>query len=390
MASNRDNTSSNGSVGQNAPVPKHPIKPLKAITYLLKKDVTSKSKLFKVDAGKLWDITNPIAIEFIVEIEKRFRNKSKRYGYFSSTKSSIPKELTKYYTSNNKKIDSEFLSFSNGLAVSLGHAADEVNASPTVGGNVIIMHYTSHEDGDLGRILIVLLDKKSMFNFDDDLRPERLEPIDTRALKQAALFDINLFSVSTAARDTDPYLKFIEGSSKAAFFKEALGCDEKVDNEKSVSEVNRSIRDFIAVNKIDLTLAEEIRDGVKALLIQHSRTNSEPLSVDAIQRRIDQLLPENSVYKNTYSDFAHDNEYQISEWFQPTSYHAKKIGKITISDENKSYEAEVSENSIGEMGSNKPVKISSDGDYICFPISGEKRKEIFRATGRYEEDKNEE
>ncbi|MDI5921167.1 nucleoid-associated protein [Halomonas sp. LR5S13] len=358
------------------------VRPIRAVTGLLRKGENPSSALFQSKLGKPWDVSDKIAIEFVNEIERRFRSKNKKFGYFSSKMTSIPRELKRYYESNDNSSDAEFMSFSDGLMTGLASAADEAKASPTAGGNVVIMHYSSHEEGDLGRLLVMLLEKRGMFDFDSDLRPERLEPIDTKAIKQAALIDINLFSVCYPSHDGEAYLRFIEGSSRADFFKTSFGCSESVDNKRSVEELDRALGDFIEAKRIGLDLAEELREGVKALLLQHSKPSSEPLSLDKIQKRLDQILPEESEHKGLFSGFVNDNEYQVNDWFSPTNYSAKKVGKILLEDENKSYDVEVSENSIGEMDSTKPVKVSEDGNYLCFPISGEKRREVFRVTGR--------
>lgn len=356
--------------------------PIRAVTGLLEKSNSMGSSLFKTKLGKLWDISDQIALDFIVEVEKRFRRKNKTFGNFSSATASLPRELKKYYQANDKVVEKEFSTFCQGVLDGLAHAADEAGASSAAGGNVVIMHYSSYEEESLGRVLIVLLEKRDMFNFDDDMRPERLEPIDTKAIKQAALIDVELFDVSFPDNSGEAYLRFIEGSSKADFFKTSLGLNEHIDNERSVKELDAALGKFIEDNSIDLDLAEEIKEGVKGLLIEHSKPNSPPLNLKSIQQRIDRILPEDSECKGTFTDFVNDNEYQVDEWISPTNYQANKVGKILLKDDNKSYDVEVSENSIGSMDSNKPVKITDDGQYLCFPVSGEKRRTIMRLVGK--------
>lgn len=358
------------------------VEPVRAVTGLLEKGNSTGSSLFKTKLGKLWDVDDKIALEFIVEIEKRFRRKNKTFGNFSSATASLPRELKKYYESEDKVIDKEFLTFCQGVIDGLAHGADEANASPAAGGNVVIMHYTSYEEESLGRVLIVLLEKRDMFDFDNDMRPEKLEPIDTKAIKQAALIDVELFDVSFPSNQGEAYLRFIEGSSKADFFKSALGCNKKIDNEKSVQELDSAVGKFIEDKSIGLDLAEEIKDGVKSLLLEYSKPDSPPLNLKSIQQRIDKILPEGSDLKGTFTNFVNDNEFQVDEWISPTNYQANRVGKILLKDDNKSYDVEVSENSIGAMKSNKPVKVSDDGQYLCFPVSGEKRRAVMRLVGK--------
>ncbi|HAV44360.1 MAG TPA: hypothetical protein DCX44_03515 [Halomonas sp.] len=363
-------------------VSSYSVVPIRAVTGLLEKNSATGSSLFKTKLGKLWDVSDKIAIEFIVEIEKRFRSKNKRFGNFSSVTASLPRELKTYCKSDDKVVDKNFSTFCQGVLDGLAHGADEATASAAAGGNVVIMHYSSYEEESLGRVLIVLLEKRGMFDFDSDMRPEKFDLIDTKAMKQAALIDVELFDVSFPGNQGEAYLRFIEGSSKADFFKTALGCNEKIDNEKSVQELDAAVSKFINDHSIDLDLAEEIKEGVKKLLIDHSKPNSPPLNIGSVQKRIDKILPEDSELKGSFTAFVNENEFEVNEWISPTNYQANKVGKIVLKDDNKSYDVEVSENSIGSMDSNKPVKITEDGQYLCFPVSGEKRRAIMRLVGK--------
>lgn len=353
------------------------LKPVHAITGVLSKQKTTKHALHQTSLGMLWDVSDDIALSFIIEIERRFRRKNKRFGYFSGRSRAIPRELKDYFEeSEDKAAATKFQSFADTILVSLKTEADEVGAARSHDGNVVVMHYSTHDDDDLGRILIVYLDKKSMFDFDQNLRPEKLEPIDTTAIKQAALIDLNLMSVCYPKNDGEAYLKFIEGSSKGAFFKNAIGCDDKIDNRKSVEETHRALDSFIDTHDLDLALGEKLRDGLDALMREHSSPSSEPLNIEKIQSRLDSILPENSAAKGTFQAYVNDNEFEVNSWFSPTIHLAKKAGKIVLKDANQSYSVEVSKNSIGGMSSGKPVKLSDDGEYLCFPLIGEDKDDI--------------
>lgn len=359
---------------------KYKLTPVFAVTGLLEKQKTPAGVLFNKSLGKLWDVTDQISLDFIVEIEKRFRRKNKHFGYFSKYSKSIPKELKKYFEAPDASAQKEFVSFSDSIMVSLSTAAEEARGPSMAGGNVVIMHYKTHEEDDLGKLLIVFLDKKGMFDFDDDLRPEKLEPIDTTAIKQAALVDLNLMSVCFPKNDGEAYLRFIEGNSKSEFFKAAIGCDLSADNSTSVDAIQRALEDFIEAKNVDIKIAEELRTGVEDLLLSYSR-KTEPLSIGLVQERVDAVLPEGDNSKGVFAAFVNDNEYPVSSWFSPTNYQAKKSGRITLKDDNKSYEAEVNKNSIGSMNSKKPVKVTNDGEYLLFPIDIANKDLILKIAG---------
>lgn len=359
---------------------KYKLTPVFAVTGLLEKQRTAAGVLFKKSLGKLWDVTDQISLDFIIEIEKRFRRKNKHFGYFSKHSKSIPKELKKYFEAPESTAKKEFVSFSDSIMVSLSTAAEEARGPSMAGGNVVIMHYKTHEEDDLGKLLIVFVDKKGMFDFDDDLRPEKLEPIDTTAIKQAASVDLNLMSVCFPKNDGEAYLRFIEGNSKSEFFKTAIGCDISADNSTSVDAIQRALEDFIDAKSIDIKVAEELRAGVEDLLLSYSR-KTEPLSIGLVQERVDQVLPEGDSSKGVFAAFVNDNEYSVSSWFSPTNYQAKKSGRITLKDGSKGYEAEVNKNSIGSINSGKPVKVSSDGEHLLFPIDSENKDLILKIAG---------
>ena len=89
-------------------VSSYSVVPIRAVTGLLEKNSATGSSLFKTKLGKLWDVSDKIAIEFIVEIEKRFRSKNKRFGNFSSVTASLPRELKTYCKSDDKVVDKNF------------------------------------------------------------------------------------------------------------------------------------------------------------------------------------------------------------------------------------------------------------------------------------------
>lgn len=356
--------------------------PIRAITSLLSKK--DKSSLFSHRMGKKWDVEDQISFDFVTEIEKRFRRKNKKFGFFSEDIKAIPKELLEYCKSVDNS-DQRFEGFSLSLASSIVSAADDVTAPASAGGNIVMMHYSGAEEDDLGRFLILLLEKKSMFDFDADLRPERLEPIDTSAIKQAALIDLNRLKDSYPSTEGEPYLTFIEGSSKAAFFKKALGCSEELDNERSVSQLREALDKYLLDSKVDDDVYLKVKAGFKALLQTASKTGADPLSLDKVQERIDTLLPEGHASKGGFAKFVNEHEYYVSEWFSPTSSQAGKTDRIKLSDDNRNYDVNVSENSIGPMVSDFPVKISDCGDYLCFPLN-EKRELVNKLVSLSEQD----
>ncbi|MDF3920619.1 nucleoid-associated protein [Salinicola salarius] len=359
------------------------VKPLMAVTAKLEKRNRNQGGQFLSKIGMPWDLNDDVAIDFVYEIEKRFRRKYKKFGVFDNGRSAISRELNGYCENEDVYSPELFISLGEGVMASLSVEADEVNAPKSAGGNIVFMHYLRADREGKGFFLVMLLEKTSMFDFDDEnLQPEKLEPINTKAIKQAAMVDLELFTASYPDNDGEAYLTFIEGSSKAAFFKTAMGCSEDIDNGRSISELDRAITDFVQDKALDREVAESIRSGFKALLIEHSKPNSQPLTLELVQSRVDRILPEDNEAVGTFAAYVNDNNFKVNQWFSPTSPQAKGVGKIDILGENNSYTVQVSQNAIGEVESGKPVKLSPAGDYLYIPIHGEKREEIFKLLGR--------
>ncbi|EOL3825930.1 nucleoid-associated protein [Escherichia coli] len=144
------------------------------------------------------------------------------------------------------------------------------------GGSVVFIHYKSTEPEDLGKLLIVMVDKQSAYDFDSDkLTPTRLNPINTDALRQAAMFDLTLFEASYPENKGDSYVHFLQGKSKSDFFKDSLGCRHDSDNKRSIQQLFSAIDIFASKNSLGRVLRDTIDNEVKSLLEKNQKINTE-------------------------------------------------------------------------------------------------------------------
>ncbi|ELY4778177.1 nucleoid-associated protein, partial [Cronobacter turicensis] len=225
--------------------------------------------------------------------------------------------------------------------------------------------------GDLGRLLIVMVDKKSGFDFEEvGLTPKELSPIDTDALRQAALFDLTLFEVSYPANDSESYVRFIQGKSKSDFFKDALGCRKDVDNDRSIRQLFDAIFKFADTNRIPTPLRDKIEETVRGFLQKKSRDKADKsVSLKDIQNRIDKCLPEESPLKGQFTIFVNANEYKIDDIFEPTNFSANNASSYDFSDSNRNFSCKVRKSAIGSQSSSKPVKIDKENRCLILPLS---------------------
>ncbi|MCJ0975284.1 nucleoid-associated protein [Pseudomonas sp. PS1] len=348
------------------------------ITASLERDRSVDRSPFRSYLGNIWNLKNEASIEFVEKLEKKFRKKNKFHSYFSGLPSNqTPQNLTEYIAG---QIDFKAL-VQNEMKL-LESLANESDSTSLVGGNVVFMHYkNTGEEDDAGRLLVVMLDKKGAFEFDEKtLEPKRLQPIDTDALRQAAMFDLTLFSEVYPNKDGAAYLHFIEGRSKAEFFKSALGCDTQVSNKESVGNIFEAIKQFSALNSIKHKMQASITQKVYEYI---EKNIGQQVELKEIQNVIDGALPPDHLAVGKFSKFANENGYQINAVFEATRYSLNQGVTIKITDFQSNYTVNIKAASIGYSG--KPVIVDSNLTYLKIPLSAADRDQIKAVIGEKDE-----
>ncbi|HAV1970632.1 TPA: nucleoid-associated protein [Enterobacter hormaechei subsp. steigerwaltii] len=329
-----------------------------------------KEKIFDFTMGQLWNLTTPVATEFITRIEKKFRRKNKFHNYLvkDTLPNSIPTLLSKF---NAGTIIFEKLCKSVMNKLKLNSNNENV-VSKLVGGTLVFVHYKSINDADdLGKLLIVMVDKRGAFDFEEgSLQPKRLNPVNTDALRQAAMFDLTLFDECYPENDGHSYVDFIQGKSQSDVFKDSLGCTRDVDNKRSINEIFRAIEMFVSSNSLGRAVRENADIAVKNFLDIKSRDNvDKSVSIDEIQEVIDKCLPKKSKYRTKFKDFVYENEFKIDAQFEPTIYSAKQALTIKLTDEDQNFEIKILRGAIGDENSNKPVIIGKRNNEVIIRLS---------------------
>jgi nucleoid-associated protein YejK len=338
-----------------------------------------KEKLFDYTIGQLWDLTTPVATEFITRIEKKFRRKNKFHNYLvkDNLPNSIPTLLSKF-NAGTIIFESFCQTVMNKLKL---NSNNETVVSKLVGGTLVFVHYKSLNDADdLGKLLIVMVDKRSAFDFEEgSLQPKRLNPVNTDALRQAAMFDLTLFDESYPDNDGHSYVDFIQGKSQSDVFKDSLGCTRDVDNKRSINEIFRAIEEFVSSNSLGRAVRENADIAVRDFLDIKSRdTIDKSVSIDEVQVVIDKCLPKKSKCKGTFKDFVYENEFKIDAQFEPTIYSAKQALTIKLTDEDKNFEIKILRGAIGDEKSNKPVIIGSRNNEVIIRLSPDEFNKLIK------------
>lgn len=341
-----------------------------AITASMERNTNVVGNPFIFQLGKLWNLNSKAANDFIEQIEKKFRRKNKFHSYFSGLPSNTtPINIQKYIGS---KLSFEQLAEAE-MSVII-YVANDNERGTLQGGNLVFVHYkTPGDPDDVGRLMIVMVDKKSAFEFDDTLQPIALQPIDTDALRQAAMFDLTLFSVTYPEKEGSTYLHFIEGRSKSDFFKTALGCDNTIPNKESVSNIFEAIKSFSLHNNLKPTLQEKLTQGVYDFLDQNI---GKQVSLGEIQHIIDKQLPDGHEAVGSFSEFANYQGFQINDFFEATRASLNNGVSIKIVDFESNYSVSVKSGSLGYEGSDKPVFVDENITYLMIPLSAADREKI--------------
>ncbi len=240
-----------------------------AVTARLYKE-NEASKL-SYDFGSHWDLESKPAQQFINQIEAKFRRKSKFHSYLGkeSGRSAVPTLLSNYMSEDQGDVSFDFENLCDGLVRRITSETMNKLGSIISESNLVFVHYIrsdeDQEQGGRGRLLVVMVDKKGVFDFDKNLTPRKFESIDTEALRQAAAYDLTMFDAVYPENTGEPYLHFIDGRSKSEFFKEALGCQKDIDNKKSASETLRALKDFYLEHDYEPDVCEKLEEKVEEL-----------------------------------------------------------------------------------------------------------------------------
>ncbi|EBR0152845.1 nucleoid-associated protein [Salmonella enterica] len=320
-----------------------------ALTATLDKVPGDAGPVFKESLGEVWTLDADDVQLFIKQIEKKFKLKRKLHGVINENimPLSTPNSFKKYLNQ-----DIEFKYF---VQLIMDRMRSEANndKSRLSGGAIVFIHYNVDNDKEsCGRLFIIMVDRKGVFNFDKDLIPEKLPSIDIDSLRQAVLVDLTLFKASYPENNGDPYLHFISGRSSSEFFKRALGCNPKIDNNRSIDETNRAVDDFIKSMDLKHIDRVKVKQAVETLMKSKAKDpNDRKLTVENIGRCIEKTLPDNEVIKGKFVQFVDVNEYNIDDFFEPSRFSGSSFGEIKISDAEQEYECKISVDAISEDNS---------------------------------------
>ncbi|MEN8637994.1 nucleoid-associated protein [Pseudoalteromonas distincta] len=324
--------------------------------------------------GELWPKNDDVCFKLITQVEKKFDAKNKFHSYLSEDNSikSVPHFLEGYI-----KEEIDFKQLITQLMAEIISSARGVGAHKITGGNILFMHYKSHDKGDLGQLLAIMVDKKDGFDFDAvSLVPRNTPHINLDALKQAALFDLTLFDeVYPKIPNRDTYLKFIKGNTSGNFFKSAFGCDERnTDNVKSIDELRRAISDFEEKNKLGASYYERAKNSFE-ILIAKAEKDKAPVSAQSLYDAIESHLPSDSHLKGTFANFVNTGGYQVNPHIEPTKNSVKSGRWVDIEAGDKSFLGKVVRTKVGKLGSGMPAEYE-DGRLTLLITDPLQRKEF--------------
>lgn len=293
-------------------------------------EISKQDGCFDYEFGNIWDRDNEHALNFVQEIETKFRRKTKTYGFLSvdTSRDSIPTVLTNF----NTDTDSTFQDTARSMMERLKLSLNEEGRGNTQVGHMVFIHYCNEgEEEDLGRLLVVMVDKKDVFDFGAGLVPTRFKSIDVDTLRQAVMYDLTLFDSVYPDHIEDhqdkAYLRFISGRSKGQFFQEALGTNDMIDNTVSISSVFDAIEQFGKILHLRTAHIRMVQDEVELLITDKK---GKQISISSIARKVISNLPDgnNEITAENFVEFINENDYKISEIFDVTRGQLQKATNI--------------------------------------------------------------
>lgn len=332
-------------------------------------EVYKKEGRFDYDFGNIWNGDNEHALNFVQEIEKKFSRKSKTYGFLGLDTGtlSIPTILTHF----NKDVDGNFERATRSMMQRLKSSLNNDGRGNTKIGHMVFIHYCNEgEEDDLGRLLVVMVDKKEVFDFDDSLVPTKFKSIDVDTLRQAVLYDLTLFDAvypdQTQENQDKAYLRFISGRSKGQFFQEALGTTDIIDNTVSVSNLFDAIDGFGEFLKLKKGYVRKIQEEVERLIDQKK---GKQISVNNVAKKVIANLPEgtDNLDLEDFIGFINENDYKISEIFDVTRSQLQKATSIE-GRQGQDYSYVIKKSALGKVDDDKIVRYDENTRTIYIEV----------------------
>lgn len=285
---------------------------------------------FTFGLGAQWNNENEHALNFVKEVEKKFRRKSKSYAFFKKDlrRDSIP-SILKHFLENSEE---NFIPATQNIMNRLKSSLNEDGRGNTQIGHVVFIHYAGELDQeDIGRLLVIMVDKKDVFDFNQNLVPTQFKSIDVDTLRQAVLYDLTLFDEvypkTSGLEEHEAYLTFISGKSKGAFFKEALGTTDIIDNTVNIASIFDTIEDFGTSLELKAPYIRKIIEEVETLIHEKKGKN---ISLNGVANKVIASLPEakNQYTSDDFLKFINERDVKISEVFDVTQGQLEKATSI--------------------------------------------------------------
>lgn len=345
-----------------------------AITATLEKKQTPKGFAFVQTIGKEWTLDSEDVLTFVTQVNKKFKLKRKIHGVMDKNEMPLsPPSVFKKYLSKK----SNFSVFVSSVMNLMRREANE-DKSTLVGGAIVFIHYGINNDKDnFGNLLVLMVDRKGVFNFDNDLMPEKLVSVDIDSLRQVVSVDLNLFNIEYNKNNNEPYLHFINGKSKSEFFKRGLGCNPKLDNNRSIAEAKKAVNDFLKKIKVKPIDRVKVNKNIEKFIEAKSRDkNDKKTNLDDLGKCIADSLPRNRNVVNRFNKFVDYGVYSIDEYFEPSPSSKYEFSEIRIIDEDCDYEVKFDIESISDDENSGKKIIYKKSGYLLVKLSNDSIQRI--------------
>ncbi|MDA0107812.1 nucleoid-associated protein [Vibrio sp. La 4.2.2] len=333
--------------------------------------------------GSNWTIEeDSVSYNFIRDVEAKFKRKNKFHSFYDQNSPTLTNALLAYAKSNATSVDFDKLVkvLTTSLKTELFKVLGSTNSS-----SIVFTHYKdvlSNSEFDLGRLLVVMVDKKDGFDFTDDhkLYPKKAAHINLTAMKQAVRIDLQMFHDSFPINESKPYLKFIRGNSSAEYFRTAFGCVEKVDNGESLENLYKAIEEFATRHNLDRRFESKAQEALDLMLddLLNDKSRSS-FSIDEAGRVIESAAPKSLKLEGTFVKFVNEEEKPINHFIEPTKGQVEKQRWIDFSDSSSGIIAKALRPTIGVPNSGETFEYNESNGRISWLITDDLLKDRIQA-----------
>lgn len=249
--------------------------------------------------------------QMMLQLHQNYQGKAQAYGVFKS-ESQFARQLNRFLEN-----DLDFLEFSQQSAQQLGKELGKYNFAES--GTFIFCQYTFLATNYL---FIALLDSRHSMLVDEELEIQQTSYLNINQYDIAARLNLTELKLSASS---NRYLSFIKGRvgrKVSDFFMDFLAAESGFDPKQQNLTLLQAVDDFCQQGELDSKQTQEVKkqafDYCKGQL---------KVGEEIVLQELSDTLP--SLNQQDFSQFSHEQAYELAEQFPPLQGALKSLTKYS-------------------------------------------------------------